>query len=86
MSETPRGDDEAVPERYDLPEAALGGADAVPDTNYVPAPEPGPEQRKGRGPVGAAVSAGNGAVWGIIAFLIISAVLVFLLGLFGIGQ
>lgn len=29
MSETPRGDDEGIPERYDLPEAALGGADAV---------------------------------------------------------
>jgi hypothetical protein len=72
--------DDGVPDRYDLPERALGGADAVPDTNYVPAPEPGPEHRKGKGPVGASVSAGNGAVWAIIAFLVIAAVLVFLLG------
>ena len=84
MSETPR--DEGIPDRYDLPEKALGGADAVPDTNYVPSADPGPEQRKGHGPVGATVSAGNGAVWGIIAFLIVAAVLVFLLGLLGIGR
>jgi hypothetical protein len=84
VSETPR--DEGIPERYDLPEQALGGADAVPDTNYVPPADTGPEQRKGHGPVGATVSAGNGAVWGIIAFLIVSAVLVFVLGLFGIGR
>ncbi|MFL5607536.1 MAG: hypothetical protein ACJ8AD_13885 [Gemmatimonadaceae bacterium] len=84
MSETPR--DEGIPDRYDLPEKALGGADAVPDTNYLPPEDEGPEQRKGRGPVGAAVSSGNGAVWGIIAFLIVAAVLVFVLGLLGIGQ
>jgi hypothetical protein len=67
---------------YDLPEAALGGADAVPDTNYVPPPEPGPEHPKGEGPVGAAVPAGsgNGTTWAIIAFLLIAAVLVFFLG------
>jgi hypothetical protein len=78
--------DEGIPDRYDLPERALGGADAVPDTNYVPHPEPGPEHPKGAGPVGATVSAGNGAVWAIIAFLIVAAVLVFLLGLLGIGR
>jgi hypothetical protein len=84
MSESPGN--EGIPDRYDLPEKALGGADAVPDTNYLPPAGEGPEHRKGRGPVGAAVSSGNGAVWGIIAFLIVGAVLVFLLGLFGIGQ
>jgi hypothetical protein len=84
MGETPR--DEGIPDRYDLPEKALGGADAVPDTNYLPPPDPGPERPKGKGPVGATVSAGNGAVWAVIAFLIVGAVLVFLLGLFGIGQ
>ena len=84
MNESPN--DEGTPEQYDPPEKALGGADAVPDTNYLPAADPGPEHRKGQGPVGATVSAGNGAVWGIIAFLIVSAVLVFLLGLLGIGQ
>ncbi|MDQ6633747.1 MAG: hypothetical protein M3Z10_03205 [Gemmatimonadota bacterium] len=58
----------------------------MPDTNYVPAPDPGREQRKGHGPVGASVSAGNGAVWGVIAFLIGSAVVVFLLGVLDVGQ
>jgi hypothetical protein len=72
--------DRGIPDQYDLPERALGGADAVPDTNYVPPSETGPEHRKGKGPVGATVSAGNGAVWAIIAFLVIAAVLVFLLG------
>jgi hypothetical protein len=72
--------DGRIPEPYDLPERALGGADAVPDTNYVPAAEPGPERRKGGGPAGPAVSAGNGATWAVIAFLVIAAVLVFLLG------
>jgi hypothetical protein len=82
MSDSPGK--EGIPERYDLPEKALGGADAVPDTNYVPEPER--EQRKGRGLVGASVSAGNGAVWGVIAFLVGSAVVVYLLRLLGIGQ
>jgi hypothetical protein len=89
MSESPRDEgipQQGIPDRYDLPEKALGGADAVPDTNYVPPSESGPDQRKGHGPVSATVSAGNGAVWGVIAFFIIAAVLVFLLGLFGIGQ
>jgi hypothetical protein len=82
VSETPR--DEGIPERYDLPEQALGGADAVPDTNYVPEPER--EQRKGHGAAGATVSTGNRAVWGVIAFLIGSAVVVYVLRLLGIGQ
>ena len=84
MSETPSN--EGIPDRYDLPEKALGGADAVPDTNYVPPPHPAPEGPKGKGPAGANVSAGNGAVWAVIAFLIVGAVLVFLLGLLGIGR
>jgi hypothetical protein len=84
MSESPGN--EGIPDRYDLPEKALGGADAVPDTNYVPAADPGPEQRKGHGPGGATASADNRAVWGVIAFLIVSAVVVYLLGLLGIGQ
>jgi hypothetical protein len=73
--------DRDVP-HYDLPETALGGADAVPDTNYIPTPEPGPEHPKGEGPVRAAVPAGSGNVttWAIIAFLLIAAVLVFFLG------
>jgi hypothetical protein len=89
MSESPReggAPDQGIPERYDLPEKALGGADAVPDTNYIPPGDAGPELRKGRDPIGATASAGNGAVWAIIAFLLIGAVVVYLLGLFGIGQ
>jgi hypothetical protein len=73
--------DGGIPQdRYDLPEKALGGADAVPDTSYVPAAEP--EHPKGEGPVKARVPAGSGqgATWAIIAFLVIGAVLVFLLG------
>jgi hypothetical protein len=84
MGETPSN--EGIPDGYDLPEKALGGADAVPDTNYVPPTETGPERPKGKGPAAATVAAGNGAVWAIIAFLIVGAVLVFLLGVFGIGQ
>lgn len=77
----PQPPDPGVPQnRYDLPEVGLGGADAVPDTNYVPQREP--ELRKGEGPVNARVpaGAGAGATWAIIAFLVIGAVLVFLLG------
>lgn len=67
-------------DRYDLPEKALGGADAVPDTHYVPQPEPA--HPKGEGPVKATVPAGSGqgATWAIIAFLVVGAILVFLLG------
>ena len=73
--------DRTIPRgRIDPSEEALGGADAVPDTHYVASPDPGPERPKGRGPADAAVSSGGGAVWAIIAFLIIAAVLVFLLG------
>ena len=82
MTESPGN--EGIPRRNDLPEKGLGGADAVPDTNYVP--EPGREQRKGSGPLGAAASTGNRAVWGVIAFLIGSAIVVYLLRLLGIGQ
>jgi hypothetical protein len=70
------------PNRYDLPEKALGGADAVPDTNYIPHREA--EQRKGdastKPRVPPASASGSGATWAIIAFLAIGAVLVFLLG------
>jgi hypothetical protein len=62
------------------PDAALGGADAVPDTHYVP--HPGPERPKGDAhahPPPAA--AGPNATWAIIVFLAVGAVLVYLLGL-----
>jgi hypothetical protein len=62
------------------PDAALGGADAVPDTNYVVAPEP--ERPKGDAHTHppAAVAAGPNATWAIIVFLAVAAVLVYLLG------
>jgi hypothetical protein len=81
MADKPADQEGGIPQdRYDLPEKALGGADAVPDTHYVPPAEPGPERPKGRGPVAPVVAAGKGATWAIIAFLVIAAVLVFLLG------
>ncbi len=73
--------DRTIPQgKIDQPEKVLGGADAVPDTSYLPPADRGPERPKGKGPAGAAVSSGNGTVWAVIAFLIIAAVLVFLLG------
>ncbi len=77
-------------DRYSNPEAALGGADAVEKTSYVTGSGTDPEkrdptpvgQRKGEGSVTANVSAGGGqgATWAIIVFLLIGAVLVYLLG------
>jgi hypothetical protein len=81
MADQPIG--EGVPRSKDtLPESALGGADAVNDTHFVPDREPLPQRRKGEGPVVAQVPAGSGqgATWAIIAFLLVGAVLVFLLG------
>jgi hypothetical protein len=60
------------------PEAALGGADAVPDTNYVPAPEPA--RPKGDAHTHPPAAAGPNATWAIIVFLAVGAVLVYLLG------
>ncbi len=69
--------------RYENPETALGGADAVEKTTYVTGSGTEPETRK---PVGEGVSAkveaggGQNATWAIIVFLLIAAVLVYLLG------
>jgi hypothetical protein len=61
------------------PDAALGGADAVPDTNYVVAPEP--ERPKGDGHTHVPAAAGGpNATWAIVVFLAVGAVLVYLLG------
>jgi len=68
-------------DRYVDPETALGGADAVEKTTYVTGSGTDPDARKGTGP-SARVSAagGQGATWAIIIFLIVAAVLVYLLG------
>jgi hypothetical protein len=68
--------------RYDSPEAALGGADAVPKTTYVTGHGTEPEARSPeRGPT-AQVQPGSGlnATWIVLAFFLVAAVLVYLLG------
>jgi hypothetical protein len=68
-------------DRYKNPEAALGGADAVEKTTYVTGKGADPSAQKPPGEPSARVkSGGQGATWAIIAFLIIAAVLVYLLG------
>jgi hypothetical protein len=68
-------------DRFENPETALGGADAVEKTTYVTGSGTDPDARKGSGP-SARVSpgGGQGATWAIIIFLIVAAVLVYLLG------
>ena len=68
-------------DRYVDRETALGGADAVEKTTYVTGSGTDPDARKGTGP-SARVPAGGGqgATWAIIIFLIVAAVLVYLLG------
>lgn len=63
------------------PETALGGADAVEKTTYVTGSGTDPNARKGSGP-SARVPAGGGqgATWAILIFLVVAAVLVYLLG------
>ena len=69
-------------DRYKNPETALGGADAVEKTTYVTGRGTDPERRNPDEAPIARVRAGSGqgATWAIIAFLLIAAVLVYLLG------
>jgi hypothetical protein len=68
-------------DQYRVPaDAALGGADAVPDTHYVPHAEPERPKGEGRVPSPPAARAPS-ATWAIIVFLVVGAVLVYLLGL-----
>jgi hypothetical protein len=64
------------------PEAALGGADAVEKTTYVTGQGAEPETRHQSGTPSARVpsGSGHGATWAIIGFLVVAAVLVYLLG------
>jgi hypothetical protein len=69
-------------DRYRNSETALGGADAVEKTSYVVGEGTEPEGRPDAGAPAARVraGAGQGATWAIIAFLVIAAALVYLLG------
>jgi hypothetical protein len=67
--------------RFENPETALGGADAVEKTTYVTGSGTDPDARKGSGPSARVTpGGGQGATWAIIIFLIVAAVLVYLLG------
>ena len=69
-------------DRYKNPETALGGADAVEKTTYVTGrgTEPAASQPPGSPAARVPAGGGQGATWAIIAFLVIAAVLVYLLG------
>jgi hypothetical protein len=69
-------------DRYRNPETALGGADAVEKTTYVTGKGTEPSGSQPPGSPAARVDAGSGrgATWAIIGFLMLAAVLVYLLG------
>jgi len=68
-------------DRYADAETALGGADAVEKTTYVTGSGTDPNARKGDGPAAhVPAGGGQGATWAIIVFLVVAAVLVYLLG------
>ena len=69
-------------DRYRNPETALGGADAVEKTTYVTGRGTEPSGSQPPGSPSARVGAGGGqtATWAIIGFLVVAAVLVYLLG------
>ena len=82
MADQPTDGGSFPQDRYEHPEAALGGADSVEKTTYVTGKGTEPEARKSDEGPAARVSAGSGqgATWAILAFLFIGAALVYLLG------
>jgi hypothetical protein len=82
MAERPTDGGSFPEDRYRNPETALGGADAVEKTTYVTGKGTEPEARKVSDAPSARVpsGAGHGATWAIIGFLVVAAVLVYLLG------
>ena len=82
MAERPPEEPSFPPDRYENPETALGGADAVEKTTYVTGKGTEPEAQHKEGTPSARVpsGSGHGATWVIIAFFAIAAVLVYLLG------
>ena len=82
MADQPTDGGKAPQDRYENPETALGGADAVEKTTYVTGKGTDPSAHSPTGAPSARVSpgAGRGTTWMILAFLAIAAVLVYLLG------
>jgi hypothetical protein len=82
MADQPADGGSFPQDRYKNPETALGGADAVEKTTYVTGKGTDPSAQPPAGAPSARVGAGagKGATWAILAFLAISAVLVYLLG------
>jgi hypothetical protein len=82
MADEPTDGGSFPQDRYKNPETALGGADAVEKTTYVTGKGTDPSGQRPPGEPSARVKAGSGqgATWAIIAFFIIAAVLVYLLG------
>ncbi|MEO8560722.1 MAG: hypothetical protein ABI601_01520 [bacterium] len=70
-------------DRSDNPDVALGGADAVPKTTYVTGQGGEPEARHAHGektPGRSTASASPNTVLLVLAFFLVAAVLVYLLG------
>jgi hypothetical protein len=82
MVDQPTGGDSFPQDRYKNPEAALGGADAVEKTTYVTGKGTDPSAQRPPGEPSAHPRSGGGlgAAWVIVLFLVIAAVLVYLLG------
>ena len=82
MAERPPEEPSFPKDRYENPETALGGADAVEKTTYVTGQGGEPETQHKQGTASARVpsGSGHGATWAIIGFLALAAVLVYILG------
>ena len=82
MPERPTDGGSFPEDRYTNSETALGGADSVEKTTYVTGSGTEPEGKSSDQGPSARVSAGGGqgATWAIIAFLVIAAGIVYVLG------
>ena len=82
MADQPADGGSSPQDRSRNPEAALGDADAIEKTTFVTGKGTDPSAHQPPGSPSARVSAGagQGTTWAILAFLAISAVLVYLLG------
>jgi hypothetical protein len=67
-------------DRYADPETALGGADAVEKTTYVAGKGTDPEARRAEPAARVRTGARIGTTWIILAFFVVAAILVYLLG------
>jgi hypothetical protein len=82
MADQPTDGGSFPQDRYKNPETALGGADAVEKTTYVTGKGTDPSAQRQPGEPSARVRSGGGlgATWAILLFLVVAAVLVYLLG------